>query len=167
MLEILWLTGYDLALLNQPFPHVSAEFLSWRTSICAPTSMKQTNSIIDQRRMTDVYLLQNQRNEFFSKSGDWLESGDSKTLYRTQYKDEAINQKVEFSVKNPELRVSLVKGIAKNNGRVIVEGFCSAAITEPTPKTLDSAPLTHEQDKDITELHDNTEALTCGNDGNS
>lgn len=110
--------------------------------------------------MTDVYLLQNQHNEFFNKSGDWLAGGDSKTLYRSKYKDEAINQKVEFSVKNPKLRINLVKGIQKTNGRVIVEGFGSAPITKQQTEAsnLESLPnadlAEYESVETITELHD-------------
>lgn len=118
--------------------------------------------------MTDVYLLQNQHNEFFSKSGDWLAGGDSKALYRSKYKDEAINQKVEFSVKNPKLRISLVKGMQKVNGRVIVEGFGSASTVEqkeaPELESLPNNGLAKYRGVEtITELHGTHEALSFDN----
>ena len=72
--------------------------------------------------MTDVFVLCNQHNEYLTKSVEWLGAGDSKTLYRTEHRDEAINQKVELTVKHPELRIKVVKASVANNGRVQIDG---------------------------------------------
>ncbi len=72
--------------------------------------------------MTDVFVLRNQHNEYLNKSLEWISSGDSKTLYRTEHRDEVINQKVELTVKRPDLRIKVVAVELGNNGRILVDG---------------------------------------------
>jgi len=57
--------------------------------------------------MNDVYIIRDQEQRFFDKSGDWSHGEDRRAVFRTALKDEAINQMVELSVKNPTLRVSI------------------------------------------------------------
>ncbi|MFL0800895.1 MAG: hypothetical protein K6L80_10630 [Agarilytica sp.] len=66
--------------------------------------------------MSIVYLLQNQHDQYLSKAGEWLEGDAASALYRTEHKDEAINRKVEFTVKNVALRISIVKASLRENG---------------------------------------------------
>lgn len=70
--------------------------------------------------MLAVFLLQNQNDQYLSKSGDWLSGADSKALFRTSHKDEAINQKVEISVKQADPRVSILSGFQLPNGQVVL-----------------------------------------------
>lgn len=57
--------------------------------------------------MTDVFILENQHHQFLDKQGNWIEPAQSSQLYRTVHRDEAINLKVEHSVRDPGLRVSI------------------------------------------------------------
>lgn len=58
--------------------------------------------------MSDVYVLRNQDHRFFDKHGDWSDGSDANSLYRTPHKDEALNQKLELTVRHPELRITVV-----------------------------------------------------------
>ena len=58
--------------------------------------------------MKRVYVLRNSRDEFLDKSGEWISGGDIKSLYRTEHKDEALNKKVDFAVKHPDVRIRIV-----------------------------------------------------------
>lgn len=71
--------------------------------------------------MSIVYLLQNQNQHFLDKSGEWVTAENTKPLYRTQFKDEAINRKVEFSVKNFELRIVVTQATVAENGNLVIE----------------------------------------------
>lgn len=71
--------------------------------------------------MTDVFVLCNQHNQFLSKSLEWVATGDSKTLYRTSYHDEVINQKVELTVKHPDLRIKSIAATQADNGRILID----------------------------------------------
>lgn len=75
--------------------------------------------------MTELYLLTDQHNQFLNKEGHWLPLTEAKqhpaTLFRTPLKDEAINQKVEYVVKNPELRIALATVPVDDKGLPILE----------------------------------------------
>jgi len=68
--------------------------------------------------ISKVFLLKNQGNEFLDKSGEWVAADNAKNLYRTAYKDEALNKKVEFSVKNFELRISIFETTIDANNKL-------------------------------------------------
>ncbi|WP_086934067.1 hypothetical protein [Agarilytica rhodophyticola] len=70
--------------------------------------------------MNTVYLLKNQHNEYLDKSGEWVVGDNQKSLFRSVYKDEALNQKAEFSVKNFELRITITEAEIDEKGRVIL-----------------------------------------------
>ncbi len=71
--------------------------------------------------MSIVYLLQNQHQHFLDKSGEWVTPENTKALYRTEFKDEAINRKVEFSVKNADLRLTVTQATVGNNGQLDID----------------------------------------------
>lgn len=82
--------------------------------------------------MGEVYILKNQNNEFLDKSGGWATIHETKSFYRTPHKDEALNQKVEFSVKRPELRIAIETAQAEPNGKVTVnEDIFNASQASP------------------------------------
>lgn len=86
--------------------------------------------------MSIVYLLKNQHNHYLDKSGEWVSGEHQKTLYRTAHKDEAINQKVEFSVKNFELRISIFEVSLDDRGNI---AFQPEDIELLTPLETESA----------------------------
>lgn len=60
--------------------------------------------------MTTYYLLKNQKTQYLTKSGEWIYAAEGiKTIYFSQYRDEAINSKIELTVKNADLRVEIVE----------------------------------------------------------
>lgn len=70
--------------------------------------------------MTQVYLLKNQNNEFLNRSGEWVNSGEEKALFKTIHKDEAINQRVEYAVKHPELRINIETVSLNQDGKLVL-----------------------------------------------
>lgn len=80
--------------------------------------------------MSNVYILQSQNNLYLSKSGDWVPGDDSKILFRTQHKDEAINQKVELIVKQPELRANVGTAQLGDSGKLILQQTQKAVLPE-------------------------------------
>ena len=59
--------------------------------------------------MSSAYIFQNQHQHFLSKSGEWVDGREGQALLKTFYKDEALNTKVEQTVKNPDLRIRIVE----------------------------------------------------------
>jgi hypothetical protein len=58
--------------------------------------------------MTQVFIIQNHDQTYLNKQGDWVDGSDASQLFRSLHKDEAINVKVEQSVRNPHLRLSIL-----------------------------------------------------------
>ena len=58
--------------------------------------------------VSDIFLIANQHGYFLAKSGDFIHPRETKNLYKTPFKDEAINKKVDFAVKSAELRLHIV-----------------------------------------------------------
>lgn len=83
-----------------------------RYSMCLSCNQRSAVS-----SMSIVYLLQNQHSQYLGKSGEWIEGDAGLALYRSAFKDEAINQKVEFSVKSADLRISIVEASLGKNGK--------------------------------------------------
>jgi len=68
--------------------------------------------------MTEVYIIRNQHQLYLDKHGAWVDGGDSPQLFRTRFRDEAINTKVELSVRHPDLRLALVSGVLDERGQL-------------------------------------------------
>lgn len=67
--------------------------------------------------MSDVFILQNHDQCYFNKRGEWADGHDASGLYQTPYKDEALNQKLELTVRHAELRITIVKCQLDAKGR--------------------------------------------------
>jgi len=72
--------------------------------------------------MSDVFVLRNQHGAYLNKQREWITFGDSKTLFRTDQRDELVNEKVELTVKAPELRIHIIVAKLEGNGRIFVDG---------------------------------------------
>lgn len=101
--------------------------------------------------MLAVFLLQNQYDQYLSKSGEWLDGADSKTLYRTVHKDEAINQKVEVAVKQADTRAKIVNGFQLPNGQVI--------LSENEPLPIAPEPVTDSMEEPSSDSVQNEETV--------
>lgn len=67
--------------------------------------------------MSNVFILQNYDGRYFDKHGQWVTAGETATFYRTPHKDEAINQRLELTVRHPELRITIVNCTLDEKGR--------------------------------------------------
>lgn len=91
--------------------------------------------------MTDLYIIQNQYQQFLAKHGEWVEQAQGPGLYRTAHKDEAINMKVEQSVRNPELRLTIVLCALNDKGHLVIDDAShdQRPILDPAPAGLFTA----------------------------
>lgn len=58
--------------------------------------------------MSELFILQNHDKLFFSKQKDWVDGRDLNSLFKSAYKDEAINQMVEISAKDYRQRIKVI-----------------------------------------------------------
>ena len=68
--------------------------------------------------MSEVYIIRNQDHLYLGKQGEWVDGSDSHCLFRTAHKDEALNMRVELSVRDPKLRLTLVTGAVDEKGHL-------------------------------------------------
>lgn len=83
--------------------------------------------------MQNVFIILNQDGYFLGKSGDWLDGREPAQLFRTLYKDEAVNQLFEISSKEAELRLSIMQCPVKNR---LVPDIPEAQLPAPLVKTV-------------------------------
>lgn len=58
--------------------------------------------------MTEVFVVRNQHGQYLSKQREWVSGREAGQLYRTEYKDEAVNTVFEVSAKEISLRAEPV-----------------------------------------------------------
>lgn len=83
--------------------------------------------------MTEVFIIRNQHQLYLGKQGAWVDGSDSHQLYRARFKDEAINTKVEISVRQPEMRLTLVAGVLDERSQISLTPVPQSAIDPTTP----------------------------------
>lgn len=59
--------------------------------------------------MSKVFLLQNQQRLLLNKHGDWVDGREAAGLFRTPYRDEALNRMIEVNSKDYTLRIKLLE----------------------------------------------------------
>lgn len=72
--------------------------------------------------MTTVFIIQNHDQTYLTKQGEWVDGSEASALFRTAHKDEAINMKVEQSVRNPLLRLNVVDAKLNAKGQLELDG---------------------------------------------
>jgi len=81
--------------------------------------------------MSDCFILQNQHKLFLGKHNNWVDGQDANALFKTPYKDEAINQKVEVSAKDFTQRIQILSCPLNDKGLPELD---PALLPEPLPK---------------------------------
>lgn len=86
--------------------------------------------------MTQTFILQNQLKLFYGKSKEWVDGYDANALFKTPYKDEAINQMVEISSKDYTQRVKVLTCSLDDKGLPVIDGELMPAPLPKAPKQL-------------------------------
>jgi len=84
--------------------------------------------------MTQTFILQNQNKHFFGKNKEWVDGYDANALFKTLYKDEAINQMVEISSKDYTQRVKVIGCELNEKGLPIIDADIMPAPLPKAPK---------------------------------
>ncbi len=58
--------------------------------------------------MQELFLLQNQDKLFLSKQSEWVDGRDLSVIYKTEHKDEALNQLFETNTKDYGQRIHII-----------------------------------------------------------
>ncbi len=71
--------------------------------------------------MTKVFVVSNQLGLFSNKHKEWIDGRETKLLFRSTHKDEAINLVFELSSKDINLRAEAIPVEVDGNNQPIVE----------------------------------------------
>ncbi len=55
-----------------------------------------------------VFILQNQHQQFLTKSLEWINGCEANQLFKTPHRDIALNQLMELNAKDIQLRVKII-----------------------------------------------------------
>ncbi len=83
--------------------------------------------------MTEIFILQNQTKLFLGKQNQWLDGRDLALLYKTEHKDEAVNQVFETSSKDYTQRINIISCKTNEKGLPIID---PEIMPEPIPKQV-------------------------------
>lgn len=86
--------------------------------------------------MAEVFIIQNHDQTYLSKHGDWIDGSQANQLFRSHHKDEAINIKVEQSVRNPQLRLSIISGQLNEKGQLRFNQSAAGATIDSEAEVL-------------------------------
>ncbi len=108
--------------------------------------------------MSELYILQNQDKLFLGKQNNWVDGRDLNALFKTGYKDEAINQMFEASSKDYRQRIKVIACTANEKGLPVID---PSILPEPLPKpakdlfnnAVDEAEDSSATAASVTELH--------------
>ena len=67
-----------------------------------------------------LFILQDQYGQFLNKQMEWVDGSDRDQLFRTDKRDEALNQLIEVNAKDIHLRGRIVECDADSKGRPMI-----------------------------------------------
>lgn len=68
-----------------------------------------------------VYVIRNQRGQYWAKAGEWIDGREPQRVLRLRHHDEAINQLVELSARDIDLRGEVLPCELNAKGEPAVE----------------------------------------------
>ena len=89
--------------------------------------------------MNKTFILQNQDKHFLGKNKDWVDGYDANGVFKTIYKDEAINQMVEISAKDYQQRVKIIACDLDDKGLPCIDIEIMSSPAPKVPKVTKAA----------------------------
>jgi hypothetical protein len=68
-----------------------------------------------------VYVIRNQLGQYWARAGEWVDGREPQRLLKLRYHDEAVNQLVELSARDVDLRGCVVEAVLSQRGEPVVE----------------------------------------------
>jgi len=68
-----------------------------------------------------VYVIRNQLQQFWTRSSEWVDGREPQRLLKLKHRDEAVNQLVELSARDIDLRGEVVACELNERGEPVVE----------------------------------------------
>jgi hypothetical protein len=106
-----------------------------------------------------VYVIRNQLQQFWARSSEWVDGREPQRLLRLKHRDEAVNQLVELSARDIDLRGEVVACELNERGEPRVEA------SEHLTATLSEIAAKKAADKAREQEHQGSDdASVCGDE---
>jgi hypothetical protein len=83
--------------------------------------------------MDTVFVITNQHGHYWAKAKVWADGSDARSLWRSEYRDDAVNTLVELSTKDFELRGHIFEAQLNPRGEPLVTASDVPLSTEGNP----------------------------------
>lgn len=91
---------------------------------------------------SEVFVIRNQLGQYWTRAGEWVDGREPQRLMKFKHRDEAVNQLVELSAKDIDLRGELLASTLNERGEPAVE-----ASSELTPTLAEKAAAEKAREK--------------------
>lgn len=71
--------------------------------------------------MSKVFVVQSDQGHYFSKHGDWLSGKDASQIFFKKYKDQALNQLIDITIKDVDVRARVIEVELSEKNHPILE----------------------------------------------
>ncbi len=71
--------------------------------------------------MSKIYVVQSSDGHYYSKHQEWLTGKDANQIYFGKYKDEALNQLIDITLSDVNIRAKVVETILNERGLPVME----------------------------------------------
>jgi hypothetical protein len=90
--------------------------------------------------VTEIYVIRNQHQHYLGRNGEWVDGSHLPALFRTPYRDAALNELVEVNLRDLSLRAELLSCATDAHGYPVVEVLNPIPIAEPAaPQVVEAA----------------------------
>ena len=89
-----------------------------------------------------VFVIRNQHKHYLGRHGEWLDGSHPPALFRTQHRDAAVNELIDHTIRDIELRGEIIACEADAQGYPIVDVLNPIA---PPPEQGDAESAQVEQ----------------------
>jgi len=89
--------------------------------------------------MSELFVISNQHGHYWGKSREWVDGSDARALWRSEFRDDAVNTLVELSARDITLRARVDAVQVNPKGEPLVS-TSSVALPEPLEAPITAAP---------------------------
>ena len=92
--------------------------------------------------MSAAYVVRSAEGHYLSKQQDWLSGKDKNSLYFTKHKDVALNQLIDITIKNVNVRAKIVPCELDEKSRPLVDIIVQTDLLDDQQEMAISHPET-------------------------
>ncbi len=88
--------------------------------------------------MSKVFVVQSDQGHYFSKHGEWLSGKDASQIFFGKYKDEALNQLIDITIKDVNVRARVIECELNTKNHPILEIIAESDLYEAADESVEN-----------------------------